>query len=97
MRNVFCLSHQNRAKKGTVSRFHHESKIIMRKRLKLVKSWKPAPLIKSQLVMYEKQICDSHLGDKLFEEMTDVTKIQENPNYFFRHDKKFLKLTLVLL
>ena len=53
MLHLLCLSHQNRAKTLMFSRFHHERKIIMRKRFKLVKSSKPAPLIKSQLV-----ICD---------------------------------------
>ena len=66
-----------------VSRFHHERKIIMRKILKLVKSSKPAPLIKSHLVLLEKQLCDSHL-----DENAAVTKIQEDPN-FFRYAKKF--------
>ena len=70
--------------KSKVSRFHHERKIIMRKSLKLVKSSKPAPLIKSQLVILEKQLCDSHL-----DENAAVTKIQEDPNYFFRYGKKF--------
>ena len=45
-----------------ISRFHRERKIIMRKRLKLVKSCKSAPSIKAQLVKFEKQICDSHLS-----------------------------------
>ena len=48
----------------------------MRKIFKLVKSSKPDPLIKSQLVMFEKQLCDSHLDEKLFEENAAVTKIQ---------------------
>ena len=61
----------------------------MRKRLKLVKSSKPAPLITSQLVMFEKQLCDSHLDEKLFGEDPAVTKIQEDPNYFFKYAKKF--------
>ena len=61
----------------------------MIKRLKLVKSSKPPPLIKSQLVMLEKQLCDSHLDEKLFEENATVTKIQDDPNYFFRYTKKF--------
>ena len=61
----------------------------MRKRLKLVKSSNPAQLIKSQLVMFEKQICDRHLDEKLFEKNATVTKIQEDPNYFFRNAKKF--------
>ena len=39
--------------------------------------------------MFEKQLCDSHLDEKLFEENAAVTKIQEDPNYFFRHAKKF--------
>ena len=56
----------------------------MRKRLKLVKYSKPAPLIKSQLVMFEKQLCDTHL-----DENAAVTKIQEDPNYFFRYAKQF--------
>ena len=76
--------------KSKVSRFHHERKIIMRKRLKLVKSSKPAPLIKSHLVMLEKQLCDSHLDEKRFEENAAVTKIKEDPNYYFRYAKKFI-------
>ena len=74
--------------KSKVSRFHHERKIIMRKRLKLVKSSKPAPLIKSHLVMLEKQLCDSHLDEKRFEENAAVSKIKDDPNYFFRYAKK---------
>ena len=54
-----------RSKRNKISRFHHEKKIIMRKRLKFVKSSKSAPSIKAQLVKFEKQICDSHLSDKL--------------------------------
>ena len=42
--------------KSKVSRFHHERKIIMRKILKLLKSSKPAPLIKSKLIMFEKTV-----------------------------------------
>ena len=61
----------------------------MRKRLKLVKSSKPAPLIKSHLVMLEKQVCDSHLDEKRFEENAAVTKIKDDPNYFFKYAKKF--------
>ena len=73
------------SKKRKVSRFHPERKIIMRKRLKL----KPALLIKSQLVMLQNQLCESHLDEKLFEENAAVTKIHEEPNYFFRYAKKF--------
>ena len=39
--------------------------------------------------MFEKQLCDSHIDEKLFEENAGVTKIQEHPNYFFRYAKKF--------
>ena len=39
--------------------------------------------------MFEKQLCDSHLDEKLVEENAAVTKIQEDPNYFFRYTKKF--------
>ena len=60
-----------------MNRFHHERKIIMRKRLKLVESSKPAPLIKSHLVIHQKQLCDSHLDEIRFEENAAVTKIQE--------------------
>ena len=86
MKNVLCLFQSKRSK---VSRFYHERKIIMRKRLKLVKCSKPAPLIKSHLVMLEKQLCDSHLDEKHFEENAAVTKIKDDPNYFFRYAKKF--------
>ena len=78
-----------RSKRNMIFRFHRERKIIMRKRLKLVKSSKSAPSIKAQLVEFEKQICDSHLSEKLFEEKVAVTKIKEDPNYFFRYAKKF--------
>ena len=54
-----------------------------------MKSSKPALLIKSQLVMFEKQLCDSHIDEKLFDENPAVTKIQEDPNYFFRYATKF--------
>ena len=85
----FVCSTKTEYKKVRFSRFHHERKIIMRKKSKLVKSSQPALLIKSQLVMFEKQLCDSHLDEKLFEENAAVTKIQEDPNYFFRYAKKF--------
>ena len=75
--------------RNRIPKFHHERKIIMRKRLKLVKSSKSAPSIKAQLVKFEKQICDSHLSEKLFEEKVAVTKIQEDPNYYFRYANKF--------
>ena len=61
----------------------------MRNILKLVKSSKPAPLIKSHLVMLEKQLCDCHRDEKRFEEIAAVTKIKDDPNYFFRYVKKF--------
>ena len=81
---------QKQSKKSKVLRFQHErKKIIMRKRIKPVKSSKPTPLIKSHLVMLEKPLCDSHLDEKRFEESAAVTKIQEDPNYFFRYAKKF--------
>ena len=48
----------------------------MRKRLKLVNSSKPALLIKSQLVMLEKQLCDNHLNEKISDENAAVTKIE---------------------
>ena len=67
----YVCSTKKKSKKGKVSRFHHESKII-----------------KSHLVMLEKQLCDSHLDEKRFEENVAVTKIQENPNYF-TYSKKF--------
>ena len=75
--------------KSKVLRFHHQRKIIMRKGLKLVKSSKSAPLIKSHLVVLEKQFCDCHLDEKRFDENAAVTKIKEGPNYFFRYAKKF--------
>ena len=78
-----------RSKRNMISRFHRERKIIMRKKLKLVKSCKSAPSIKAQLVKFEKQICDRNLSEKLFEEKVAVTKINEDPNYFFSYAKKF--------
>ena len=54
-----------------------------------MKSSKPAPQIKSHLVMLEKQLCDSHLDEKCFDENAAVTKIKDDPNYFFRYAKKF--------
>ena len=54
----------------------------MSKRLNLVKS------IKTQLGKFQKQICDSHLSEKLFEEKVAVPKIKETPNYYFRYAKK---------
>ena len=53
-----------------------------------MKSSKPDPLIKSQLVMLERQLCDSHLNEKRFEENAAVTQIKEDPNYFFRYANK---------
>ena len=58
-----------------------------------MKSSKSAPSIKAQLVKFEKQICDSHLSGKLFEEKVAVTNIKEDPNNFFR----YVKLILVSL
>ena len=72
------------SKKSKILRFHHERKIIMRIRLKLVKSSKPAPLIKSEVLMFEKLLYDSHL-----DENAAVTKIQEYPSNLFRYAKKF--------
>ena len=66
----------------------------MRKRLKLVKSSKSAQSIKAPLVNFEKQICDSHHSEKLFKEKVAVTKIKENPNYFFPDSLVFVKLIL---
>ena len=54
-----------------------------------MKSSKPAPLIKSHLVMLEKQLCNSHLDEKRFEENAAVIKIKDDSNYFFRYAKKF--------
>ena len=39
--------------------------------------------------MLEKQLCDSHLDEKHFEENAAVSKIKDDPNYFFRYAKKF--------
>ena len=75
------------SKRNMIYRFHCERKIIMRKRLKLVKFSKSAPSIKA--VKFEKQICDSHLSGKLFEEKVADTKIKEDPNYFFRYAKQY--------
>ena len=51
-------------------------------------------VIKSQFVMYEKQIlCDSHLDEKRFEEKDTVTKIQEDTT----RSLVSVKLLLVLL
>ena len=61
----------------------------MRKRFKILKSTNPTPLIKSQLVMSEKKICDGHFSEKLLEEKVVVTKIQESPNYYLRYAKTF--------
>ena len=69
------------SKKSKVLRFHHERKIIMRKEIKTCEILKPAPLIKSQLVMFKKQLCNSHLDKKLYEENAAVTKLQEDPTY----------------
>ena len=49
-----------------------------------MKSSKSTPSIKVQLVKFKKQICDSHLSEKLFEEKVAVTKIKDDPNYFFQ-------------
>ena len=52
-----------------------------------MKSSKSAPsIIKAQLVKLEKQICDTHLSEKLFEEKVAVTKIKDYPNYFCKTD-----------
>ena len=56
----------------------------MRKILKLVKSSKPDPLIKSQLCLKI-----SYVIANLMKKNAAVTKIQEDPNYFFRYAKKF--------
>ena len=56
---------------------------------KYTNSSKLSPLIKSQLVMFEKQLGDSHLDGKPFEENAAMTKIQVDPNYNFRYVKKF--------
>ena len=71
----------------------------MRKILKLVKSSKPAPLIKAHLVMLENQLCDSHLDEKRFKENAAVTKIQEDPTTSSDTTRSlvFVKPTLVLL
>ena len=61
-----------------------------------MKSCQSAPSIKAQLVKFEKQICDSHLSEKLFEEKVAVTKIKEDPNYFFRYAKKLVFVKLIL-
>ena len=58
----------------------------MRKRLRLVKSSKLTPLIKSHLVMLEKQLCDSHLDEKRFEENAAVTKIKTDIGPLMNHD-----------
>ena len=75
--------------------FHHERKIITRERLKLLKSSKPAPLIKPHLVMVEKQLCDSHLDEKRFEENAAVTT--SNTSSDMPRSLVFVKLTLVLV
>ena len=39
--------------------------------------------------MFEKQLNNSHLDEKLFEENAAVTKIKEDRNYLFRYAMKF--------
>ena len=40
-------------------------------------------------LVFEKQLCDGHLDEKLFRENAAVRKIEEDRNYFFRYAKKF--------
>ena len=60
----------------------------MRKRHKLVKSHKSDGDKNAQILHLEELICDSHTQEKCHDEEIAVTKINTDPNYFFRYAKK---------
>ena len=71
-----------------ISMFHRKRIILMRKRRKLVKSYKSHCDKNAQILHSEELICDSHTQEKLHDEESAVTKIKTDPNYFFRYAKK---------
>ena len=67
-------------------KFHRERRDLMCKRTQLRKTNSIKTIL--QLIKIEKDICDSHLKEKLNEESIAVAKIKRDPNYFFQYAKK---------
>ena len=86
-KNVYYLFKKS-AKKKRSSMFHRKRIIFMRKRRKLVKSYKSDCDKSAQILHLEELICDSHTQEKLHDEEIAVTKIKADPNYSFRNAKK---------
>ena len=61
----------------------------MRKRTKLRKKVHTNPSISSKIMSIEQSICESHSKEKLYDETLAVTRIKNDPNFFFRYAKKF--------
>ena len=61
----------------------------MRKRTKLRKKVHTNPSISSKIISIEQPICESHSKEKLYGETLAVTRIKNDPNFFFRYVKKF--------
>ena len=71
-----------------VTRFHRERKILMRKRRKLMKKTIQDSKIRETLISIDQKICASHQDEKLHDEQVAVTKIKDDPHFFFRYAKK---------
>ena len=61
----------------------------MLNRTKLIGSILRTPQITSQLLYIEEQISSSHLKEKIHEEHVSVSKIQVDPEHFFRYAKRY--------
>ena len=66
-----------------VTRFHRERKILMRKRRKLMKKTIQDSKIRETLISIDQKICASHQDEKLHDEQVAVTKIKDDPHFFF--------------
>lgn len=74
-----------------ISKFHRERKIMMKKRTKLRRQMLSTPScsIRNKLHSIEEDIISSHSNERNHEETIAVSKIKEDPNFFFRYAKRF--------
>ena len=82
---MYVVCPKKRGKKKVITSFHRKRIILMGKRRKLAKSH---ILVSAQIFHVEELICESHRQEKLHDEEIAVSKIQMDPNYFFRYAKK---------
>ncbi len=74
-----------------VSKYFRERKSLMKKRKKMRDTMLLSPTfsIQSGLLSIEQDILTSHHDESMYNESVAVSKIKEDPNFFFRYAKRF--------